>query len=92
MKGDWPKLGMGMSLPATDGKAIYFFLCFEIILLFFLVFVLNSYYSQNKNQSSKDSSPNSCFKNSTETCGWEKQQICKVYTKYRIYLLKPILF
>ena len=73
MKGDWLKLGMGMSLPATDGKAIYFScVCFEIILFFFLVFVLNSYYSQNKNQSSKDSSPNSCFKNSTETCGWEK--------------------
>ena len=74
MKGDWLKLEMGISLPATDGKEIYFScVCFEIILLLFLVFVFNSYYSQNKNQSSKDSSsPTSCFKISTETCGWEK--------------------
>ena len=38
MKGDWLKLGMGISLPATDGKEIYFScVCFEIILLLFLV-------------------------------------------------------
>ena len=77
-KCNWLKLGMGVSLPATDGKAIYFScVCFKIMLLFFLVFVSNSYYSQNKNQGSKGSSPDCCFKNSIKTfkrtsCDWEK--------------------
>ena len=48
----------------------------KIILSFFLGFVLNSCYSQNKSQGSKDSSLNSCFKNGIETfkrtsCGQE---------------------
>ena len=51
-----------MRLPATDGKQFIFScVCFKIILLFSLVFVLNSYYFQNKNQGLKNSSPDSCL-------------------------------
>ena len=58
---------MGMSLPATDGKVIYYF----------LVFVSNSYWSENKNKGLKGSSPDSFFNNSIKTfkrtsCGQEK--------------------
>ena len=45
---------MGMSLLATDGKVIYYF----------LVFVSNSYWSENKNQGLK---PDSFFNNSIKT-------------------------
>ena len=57
---------MGMSLPATDGKVIYYF----------LVFVSNSYWSENKNKGLKGSSPDSFFNNyknvQKDSCGQEK--------------------
>ena len=57
---------MGMSFPATDSKVIYYF----------LVFVSNSYWSENKNQGLKGSSPDSFLNSSVKTlkrtsCGQE---------------------